>query len=99
MPDHLSDASHVLIEDPDSLYPWLHLYLTVPPKVKTLPVLLPLEGVPGSPQSVTRQINDLSCNTQICSYYRQFKLLECEQFTIIGTVILNRCLSCHSVVL
>ena len=53
-PDHLPDASHVLIEDPDSLYPWLHLYLTVPPKVKTLPVLTPLEGVPGSPQSTTQ---------------------------------------------
>ena len=52
VPDHLPDASHVLIEDPDSLYPWLHLYLTVPPEVNTFPVLTPLEGVPGSPQSV-----------------------------------------------
>ena len=52
IPDHLPEASHVLIEDPDSLYPWLHLYLTVPPEVNTLPVLLPLNGVPGSPQSI-----------------------------------------------
>ena len=53
-PDHVPDSSHVLIEDPDSLYPWLHLYLTVLPKVKTLPILVPLEGVPGSPQLITK---------------------------------------------
>ena len=58
-PDHVPDALHVLFEDPDSLYPWLHLYLTVLPKVKTLPVLLPLEGVPGSPQSITKQKSSL----------------------------------------
>ena len=56
MPDHLPDVPHVLIEDPDSLYPLLHLYLTVPPNVKMLPVLFPLEGVPGSPQSITKTI-------------------------------------------
>ena len=70
-PDHLPDASHVLIEDPESLYPCLHIYLTVPPKVKTLPLLLPLEGVPGSPQSTIKQVPVIKNN--ICNFFSILK--------------------------
>ena len=63
--DQLPLLKHSLWDSPINLYPSLHVWLTIDPKVvdsalisdgptvTIVPVVLPFTGVPGSPQSTT----------------------------------------------
>ena len=55
-PDQLWFTKHSLWDVPISSYPISQVWFIIDPNVKLLPMVFPFSGVPGSPQSLTKNM-------------------------------------------